>query len=822
VQQLLTDCRHALRLYVRTPGASVLAVFVLAIGMAFVVAFLSLYVDLILRPHPGFEQSRRIATIGQNVGTDLSGITYEAVARIAEEMTSIEAAAMFTSSSVLVGPDREQTTASMVSAEFFSGLRPRLQLGRGFDLEEHARDAEPAVVLSYRYWRERFASDPNVVGSYLLIGRPASRAQAELRGDRPREEQNEDEEQEAAQFRIIGVMADSLPNIVPWSAGSSFDPAIWLPLERAWPLLGRAEQELPRLMTSGTLVRRMPGVPASAVASELRARYGSEQRLWNGRPGAELDAIEGVVGNSVTHKEAKRQLELFLAASVLLALVAAANVSLFLLARAPGRSRELGIRMAVGAPLKRIARQLATEAGVLVVVATLLGLVGSVWLSVYLRNLAFLRQAEWRHVTLLDWRVLSLAGGVLLLLTLFVSLAPILGVKRLGIATASRRVAARASPAQRLAGTTQIAMAGMFGGAAIGFAWYLGAVLFGNVGYATANRYLAQTFVESPAAEVSANLEAGRWREAVEAIPGVKAVAFGNPVPGAEGTRTPTQIPDPVDPANEIEVYTGTLERRFIELLDLKLIQGRAPEDGEANVVLVNRKLANTIWGREDVVGRRLPGNARWGSEGAEVVGVLDDVSFGHPAASVKPYVFTRNAGNTSAVVEANLTAAELQQALDRIDSSAFSIRVFNFRPLAALRDSLVAADRARGLLTIATAILVVVLAAFGFYGTQRYLVAAGRREYAIRASLGAGPRALGRLVISRALLTGAPGLVIGGILAFIAATWLRDEFLSPRVSAAVVTAWVVVGLTSILIAASLVPAREARRTQPAPLLRED
>jgi ABC-type lipoprotein release transport system permease subunit len=63
---------------------------------------------------------------------------------------------------------------------------------------------------------------------------------------------------------------------------------------------------------------------------------------------------------------------------------------------------------------------------------------------------------------------------------------------------------------------------------------------------------------------------------------------------------------------------------------------------------------------------------------------------------------------------------------------------------------------------------------------------------------------------------------VIGGILAFIAATWLRDEFLSPRVSAAVVTAWVVVGLTSILIAASLVPAREARRTQPAPLLRED
>ena len=120
------------------------------------------------------------------------------------------------------------------------------------------------------------------------------------------------------------------------------------------------------------------------------------------------------------------------------------------------------------------------------------------------------------------------------------------------------------------------------------------------------------------------------------------------------------------------------------------------------------------------------------------------------------------------------------------------------------------------------TASLVVLLAALGFYGTQRYLVAAGRREYAIRASLGAGPRALGRLVVWRGLLLGLPGLVAGALLAFIIVAWLRDDYVSREISAVGVTVWVVIGLIGLLLAASLGPARAARHTRPAPLLRED
>jgi ABC-type antimicrobial peptide transport system permease subunit len=217
-----------------------------------------------------------------------------------------------------------------------------------------------------------------------------------------------------------------------------------------------------------------------------------------------------------------------------------------------------------------------------------------------------------------------------------------------------------------------------------------------------------------------------------------------------------------------------------------------------------------------------MPGNARWDRNGAEIVGVLEDLSFEHPAAAVKPHVFTRM-GSLVAVVDSALTAAGLRQALDRIVADGvIDARVSSVEPLAKLRNEVTAPDRARGFLTLTTAAVVVFLAGFGFYGTQRFLVAARRREYATRASLGAGPRALGRLVFWRGLLLALPGLAAGALLAFIVVAWLRDGFVSREIAPGVVTTWVVVGLLALLLVASIGPAREARRTEPAPLLRHE
>ncbi len=816
---LLSDCRHALRVYGRTPGQSLIAIGVLAAGISFVTAVFSLYVDLTLRPPAGFEQSNRIASVGQQVGLLPVSIPYRIAERMSSDMATVDAAALSLARPILWGSESEQTTsenAELVSREFFSGLRPRIALGRGLRAEDHASDAEPVAVISYRLWRERFGANPDVLGTQLHIspsgwhfGQPSQAGSS-------------------AQFRIVGVMSDALPGLA-WPEAS-----LWLPLERAVQLFVGDEASLAE-QVGILLVRRRAGVSAAAVAGEFSARYLGQNPELSLVPGGRLEVMDGIVYNFDVQRDAKRELELLLAGSVLLALVAAMNVSLFLLSRAPGRRRELGIRMAVGAPVRRLARQLATEAGLLVAVAAVIGMGLSIWLSIWAREFTVLRIARWTDVTLMDWRVLGLSAAVLLLLTLVVSLAPIVGIRRLGIGVASRQVTARASPAQRIAGTVQVIVAGTIGGVAIAFGWYIGTLTFSHPGYETTDRYVVEGLADQQmfAGGEGVFIEAARRREIVEAIPGVHRVAFGHPVPGRAGdlSRRPvTAIQNPDDPSRAIDVFTGgPLETRFLDLLGFRLLHGRAPEQGETAVVLVNRTLARMLWGRDNVAGELLPQNFLWGNERAEVIGVLEDLALEHPSAGVAPVVFATlgnpfgRPGRFSAVVEATLTATELRQALDRLASDGLlDVQIGDVVSLRRLRHELLREDRERSFLTIATAVAILLLAAFGFYGTQHHLVAAGRREYAIRSSLGAGPRALGRLVLLRGCGLALPGLFVGALLAFIVVIWARDRFLSPDISPGWVTAWVVAGLTMLFAAACLGPALMAMRTPPAPLLRED
>ena len=828
------DCRHALRLYWQTPGASAIAVLVLAVGIAFVGAFLSLYVDLVLRPHPGFEQSGRLVTIGRNSGGVITGFTHEINARLADEMASVDAAAYWYGTETLVGSDPEPVMAALTSADFFPGLRPRISLGRGLQPADHAPEAEPVVVLSYRYWLERFSGNPDVLGTTVEIaGDPDSIINQSYRcppGGQPFARCQP--EQDSAQFRIVGVLAPAMADLRTYQ--ELLSPPVWLPLERAWPYFAGVPESLPVAATGAVFARRAPGASVSAVANELRARFanpglpdGVSQR---GIP----DAIDGLVINVQAHRDAKRQLEMFLAGSVLLALAAAANVSLFLLARAPGRRRELGIRQAVGAPVRRIARQLAVEASLIVAVAGALGLIGSIWLGLYIRGLALLRDAQFRDVTLFDWRVLALAGASLLVLAMLVSLAPVLGLKQGRIGASSRQATARASVAQRVAGTAQIAAAGAVAAAAIALGWHIGLIMFADPGFEIRDRLVVQftrfmtvgpppTGLSESALLERSVIENARRVDVMETVPGVERAVYGEPVPGHEFSLCPPmRVPDPVDPANSIEFCRASMNREFIELLGLRILHGRPPERNERGVLMVNQTLARILFGRDDVVGERFPAVQYYTPDGAEIVGVVEDVSFEHPAAAARPYAFM-SGGSLTALVEGRLTPAALQQGIERnIADGGIDALFSSVQTLEALRNDMTAPDRARGLLTMVTAGLVVVVAAFGFYGTQRYLVAAGRREYAIRAATGAAPSAVGRLVLLRALQISLPGIAIGGLLAFIVAAYLKGDYVSPEVSPGVVAFLVVVGLASIVLAASVGPAREARRTQPAPLLKED
>ncbi len=803
MREQLVDCKLALRLYRRTPVSSLLAVAVLSVGIAFVSALLSLYTDLVLKPFRGIQDGDGLVTIAFVNG---SLLRFDFTERMSEEVTSLETVVgIRRMANFPIGRDGERVTVEYASRGFFDGIRPQLALGRGFEPSEHDRYAEPVVVISDRYWRERYNRDPNVLGETTEFVPP----QQSEAGPVPTE------------FRIVGVMAPELRGM------TSDDIDLWVPFERTLPFIEPGDYGQARAEYLHNFGRLRPGFTVEALVREIQARHDEYAKARGFPTDSRVDAVNGVVRDIAVHRDAEGQLKLFLAGSILLALVAAANTSLFLLARAPGRRRELAIRMSLGAPLARLARQLLSEAGLLVAAGAVLGLLVSVWLASFLRSLAFLSRATWSDVTLLDWRVFGLVGVFLAILTLLVSLSPILALKHVTLAPFSRLGAVRATLWQRLAGTVQLAIAGVLGGAAIAFVWFLVPIVFGDPGYEIENRY-SVVFLSTRSPQIAA-IDAAQQREVIEALPGVRGVTLSDLAPGQmQGRLQERQIRDPRDPSRETPIGYLRIDSQFVGVLGLKLLFGRVPTEGEIGVSLVNRALARRFFGRDDVVGERLEISGA-ADPRTEIAGVLEDLSFLHPAADIEPTLF-RNLPPPArqvvflGVIESSLGAAELQRQLQaRFDSGELELGQPNVViPIGDFRERNIAPDRARGLLTLATATLVVVLAAFGFYGTQHYLVSAARREYAIRASLGATPRALVRLVVRRGLMLGLPGLVLGAPLAFIAVAWLRDHFLSPQISPAAVTIGVALGLTALMLVASLGPAHVAQRADPVLALRDD
>ena len=830
---LMGDLRHAVQVYRSTPIASGIAVVALAVAMAFVSAFLSLWSDLSLKAPAGFERGSRLVTIGQSGGyasADTSTpLTADLVLGINETVSSLEFAAGIASfPQVLRRDESELPIAAEAVTLHYDDLRPRIELGRHFDEQDHLPDAEPAVILSNRLWQAEFGGRAEILGEIVRITDPDFGANipagAVPDGFVIPEARGQD-------YRVVGVMSRQM-------TGTFADTTdVWLPYEQAVPYLFGSEDSGPEfeLGVQGTLggvaggqnvptrmrglARLAAGASAPAAGNELNARFEIEgQALAQGinLTGEEIrfDVLDGVIGDIGVQRESRRQVRLFLAGTLLLVLVAACNISLFLLSRASRRQRELGIRMAVGASTRRLARQLASEAGLLVLSSTAIGLLMSLWLSVALRELPFLQQAEWQAVSPFDWRALAMLGALMLLLTLLVSLAPIVGLRRMGIRASSTMVTARAGWAQRLVGAVQITLTGVVGAVALAFAWHF---LF----YATADRGFEPDgvlVVELDGATTRQPMtvaERHRQHDIVVGLPGVENSSFASYAPGGAGIARYTIVQR--ESGRYLEFGQVFTDENYLDVMGITLLHGTNIHSDEPGPFLGNESYALGTYGRSNAAGEVTP-------SGLVVRGVVRDVVFEHPAEAVKQMGI--NAAQLGfyplLLVKTTASPTEMRALLqERIDAGELEIGIAGIQRMADVANRDLLPDRARMTLTVASALLVIVLSAFGFYGTQRYLVTAGQREYAIRSAIGAGPAALGRLVLSRGMALALPGLACGGLLALIAVVWLRDGFVTSAVSPVIVTGSAALVIVALVLAATLGPAMQARRTAPAVLLRE-
>lgn len=809
------DLCHAWRIYRTTPFQSVTTVLVVAVSLAFSTAFFSLYHELALKPVGGLEAPSQLIRIGLSDGASFEPLPGRLREAMAERSTSTDVVAGISSSmaEVTVDEQAQQRKIALVTADYYSGLGVRVAHGRGLEPSDAQAEGPRVVVLDNAFWEQEYSADPGVLGESLLIYN--------------------------SEFEIVGVAHEDFAGIP-----SGERPQLWATLPRYLSdrfvsdenHAARVQQVMETYSTN-VLARVGEGQSASSARLEMHALTDALREEHRDQlSGQRLEVASELAGDPYRVRAAIRQIQLFVITAVLLAVIAAVNLSMYFLARAPGRQREMGIRLALGATPLRLARQLFTESSMLVLTGALLGWFASLWTAVALRGLPFFEGVEWDRSSGIDWPVLLFAAALAVVLSTAVALAPVLDLTRRSIIERARQTRVSAVLSQRLLTFAQVAVAAVVLSATLLFIHALAQATYTNPGYSADG----VTVIEPEIAVGSFRPDpdaTNAFRRAVSErlanVDAVSGVGFGSPVPAYRAAEA-TSV-KPIDGlVEEIGARAGHVSAGWYDVLGITVLRGQLPAVGDSDAVVISRRFAQMAWGHLDVLDREIVAPAAFGAafpgmtnESFHVAAVIDDVRFGHPADRPRPLFFTNKPGPVDTVnpiiIKGRLDRAEAEGLLDDLLADANPpLRLNGIVALDSEYREQLAGDRARTLLTGIAGALVVMMAALGFFGTLRFMVDTRRFEFALRAALGAGPDSLRRQVLRHGVLLGLPGLMIGLLLSAIGLSWIREVFeLSTLVLwPALVSSGLILG--SLLLIAAWRPAQRAANRNPGPVLREE
>jgi predicted permease len=804
---MLTDVRAAWRSLLRQKAATALALAMLALGISANVAVFTMVNGLFLRPFPVPEPDRLvyINEAAPKWNLEYVGINYpdfDLWRRNQKLLTGIALhdQATFNFSA---GGSVERIDGAMVTRDFFEVIGVQPIVGRTFTADEDRPEGPRVVLLGESFWRERFNADPNVVGTTLRL--------------------------DSAPATIIGV--------VPARGDFGFRARVWLPLQ------GDPAQAYESYAHTG-VGRLKPGVTVAASDAELKRAH---QSIWETRD------KERVVSPFVRdlRKELTRDFDsiavaLGAAVSILL-LVACANVASVMLARALGRRREMGIRLAIGASRSRLIAQLFVENVLLAVGGGALGLLLGVWALEALVQLAPDQVPRWATFDL-DWRVVAFSTALSAGTVIFFGWAPALhalGGNLRGAMQATTAGTTTAPAGRRTLGwlvSAEFAMAAVL--------LVCGGLLFEafnrvrkvDPGF-NPDRVLAFSIFLPEARYPDDAARRAFWQRVAErmaAVPGVESAGLVNCPPlgchwgnffDVEGFARRADEDTPV-------TIVRVASPDYLQAMGLRLKRGRFLEPGDstveekheswnAGVVVVNETFARTFWpGVDDPVGRRI----RYGDPKAPwitVVGVVGDVKHYGLERPMRPGIYfplARVVVDNATVAlrtsgEPMQVAASARAALRELDAELPTYRMRTMHQALAQSMEL---RRAYSWLLGVFAVLAVMLAVGGGYGVTSYLAAQRTREMGIRIALGAS----GRDVL-RAILGGSLGRAAIGIAAGLAASLSASKLLagllfgvSPGDAAVMLGAASMLTVAAVL--ANLWPARRAAKVDPVGLLRSE
>lgn len=817
---LLDDLRHALRLYSRTPLQSGTAVIMVALAMAFSTAFFSLYNDLVMSPPGGIDRADRVASIGLTDDERFHNHFHgEFRADIADKVGAIDSVigAQYQAQWLVeLGGETLEADLATAGAGLFSDLGVTIARGRGFEEEDFSAEGAPVAVLSHAFWEQAFDADPEIIGREIRLDEH----------DAPQGSQ----EPEDAYFRIVGVSAPEFEGV---HRGEVAD--LWLPMHSFATKVWGVPEGYTDMVPLQSIVRFAEGRDLKEAASELEAR---SEELREAHPdvmrGNRLKLHSALTNDPHAHDDAVRQVSVFAGSGLLVALIAAANLSLFLLARAPERRPEMALRRAVGARPRRLIRQLLTESSLLVVLGALLGLVMVLWLGLGLRELPIFEGVAWQQESVMDWRVLGFVLTLAALLAAAVGLAPALDLSGSSISARSRQGRGGTGWTRRLLAAGQVSVAAVVLAMAALFAQATLQAEAGAQGYEPEGVLALEGMFAGegqfhPDSDDTRAMRAA-MQDRLEGLPGVEQIGFG-PIPLV---RPPdSRAIEPVDGREEeftARGFNATVD--WLEILGAQLLRGNFPDPDDGETATVTREFAQVAFGEVDVVGEEFDADAGQGIMDADSIryrieGVIEDLPLSHPAERPQPAVILNGVGPMDGMLPVLIDGQADHQQLKDEASEPWAdgnppMEPESVTSLDSAFHEALAPDRSRALLSGAAGLLVLILASLGFYGTLRFMVEARRFEYALRAALGASPAVLKRQVMARGLGLGLPGLAVGLVLAALALIWLRETL-----ELYMVSLWPpLLGCTLVLGAALLLavwlPARRVAGMDPAAALRDE
>jgi putative ABC transport system permease protein len=815
---ILQDFRFALRILIKNPGFSLIAILSLALGIGANAAIFSLADALFLRPLPILEPSAvlNISTnTPDNPFTTGSNVSYPNYRDLRDKSHSFESMTAFQLTTLSVAPSARDLpkvrTGVLASDSFFQTLGIQPFLGRTFLPEEGkvpGRDA--VVVVGYDFWQNDLAHDPNVVGRSLRI--------------------------KGIDFTIVGVTPKTFNAIDQF-----FTPALYVPVMMSQRL--DAATEDPTEIRSDHFYsvkgRLKPGVSRETAQADLAA-------VWSGLQQTYKQENEGRTIAAQTELQARMKrsppdtalVALLMSLVGVVLLIACANVASLLLGRARARSREIALRISLGATKIRLVRQMLSESLLLALSGAAMGLwIGYAGIS-YLQSIPIPSEPPISITPRMDTRVLLFSLAAAVVSAILFGLVPALRSLKTDLVPALKSATPGSTGSNRTTGrnilvVAQVALSMVLLAAAGMLLDGFRKLLILDPGFRTDHRLMLE--FDTSLVRYSREQTRNFYRQLADQarnISGVRSVTVSRSIPYTPNQYMASVVPEGYQfPKNQTSdsLFANIVDEHYFDTMDTAVIRGRGitadDKDGTRRVAIVNEEFAKSYWPNQEPLGKRFHLNNASGPW-IEVVGVTKTGKYLFVGETPLKFVylpFAQNPSNEMLLLVRTTgspatIAGPVRAIVQGLDSNQ---PVFNVRTLDDFYQQRAVAVPMMIITLVTTMGLVgLILALVGLYGLIAYSVSRRTREIGIRIAVGADRSQVLKMVIRQGLALALTGVAIGGVATFGAARVIAVGLVGlGNVSPATFIA-VPALLLGVTLAACYIPARRASQIDPITALR--